>query len=431
MLRSIWNALHDRQKAILISMAELPRALEADHIYEYVAGRVGNHNRFNRAFTALRAISLITEKTTGGHETSRFELHPMVRAFVRTEYRSKSERQEHLGSLLSSCEVILARLSDEDGNRVSIAFLENISTKAELQLAMRQVNACAKTLVTAFDQMVVKGVADEYVRIAIVALDSIDWNEESALDDESLDSLIGNLAKIMVEMGMLDRLTPYLDRYTALVTQGTARHIGLCEIRTYVGWFTGNYEEAIKWGELGERQKEKSGLDTENDTSHNLALARRDSGDVPRALEHFSSGLSLNSICSEDHNKSRRDHSFYGNIGRCLALQGDSRTALRLYAKSYDLLQSEKVSQRQQLNLGYAAYWIAEGLDSLTQEYDARQFYQQASNIWRKRSPKLAEAPDFKLSQSEGLHSDRTRDKVSEWCRTWVVNQLEAEADVH
>ena len=119
-------------------MAELPRALEADHIFEYLGGRVGNHNRFDRAFRGLRAISLITEKTTGGQETSRFELHPMVRAFVRTGYRNSLERQKHLGSLLNCCDVILARLSDQDGNHVSIAFLENVTTKAELQLAMHQ-----------------------------------------------------------------------------------------------------------------------------------------------------------------------------------------------------------------------------------------------------------------------------------------------------
>ena len=57
----------------------------------------------------------------------------------------------------------------------------------------------------------------------------------SALEDEPLDSLMDKLATIMVEMGMLDRLTPYLDRYSDLVTRGTARHIRLCHMKNLCG----------------------------------------------------------------------------------------------------------------------------------------------------------------------------------------------------
>ena len=426
MLRSIWNALHDRQKTILISMAELPRALEADHIFEYLGGRVGSHNRFDRAFRGLRAISLITEKTTGGQETSRFELHPMVRAFVRTGYRNSSERQEQLGSLLNCCEVILARLNDHDGNHVSIAFLENVTTKAELQLAMLKVNACVTTLINSFDQLIVNGIADEFVRISIVALDSIDWNDNSALEDEPLDSLMDKLATIMVEMGMLDRLTPYLDRYSDLVTRGTARYIRLCHIRTYVAWFSGDFDEAIEWGELGEREKKKSGLDTVHDTSHTLALARRDSGDINTALGCFTTGLSIKEILAENHNNSKRGPTFYGNIGRCLALRGDTKQALRLYARSYDLLQQARTTPLEQLNLGYAACWIADALYALTDHEGARHFYWHASDVWQRRAPKRAEASNLRLSEIGETTRDKEPEQVADWCRTWVSNELGA-----
>ena len=429
MLQSIWNALNDRQRAILMSMAELPRALEADLLFQYLGGRVGNHNRFDRAFRGLQAISLITEKTTGGQEASRFELHPMVRAFVRKGYRNSAERKENIGSLLSCCEVIIARLSDQDGSHVSITLLENKTTMAELQLEMHEIEACVRTLVTTFDQMVVNGIADEFVRIAKLALDKIDRNNQSALEDETLDSLMEKLARIMVEMGMLERLTPYLDRYTALVTQGTARHIGLCNIRTYVAWFSGNFDEAIEWGELGEREKQESGLDTDNDASHNLALARRDSGDIHRALKYLTTGLPLKKIFKEDHRKSQRDYSFYGNIGRCLALRGDSKKALHLYAKAYDLILRSGTSQRQQLNLGYAAYWIAEAFDSLGEKDEAQQFYQHASNIWRRRAPKRAEAPNLKLAQMTGTHHDKTEAEISAWCHAYVAKLLEPMTD--
>ena len=221
----------------------------------------------------------------------------MVRAFVRKGYRNSTERQENLGTLLNCCDVIIARLSGQDGSRVSVTLLENMTTKAELQLEMRQIDACVRTLVASFDKMVVYGIADEFVRISKLALDKSEWINQSELEDETLDSLMEKLAPIMVEVGMLETLTPYLDRYSALVTQGTARHIGLCDIRTYVAWFSGNFDEAIKWGELGERQKLESGLDTDKDTSHNLALARRDAGDI--RLARLGSGTFHHRVATE------------------------------------------------------------------------------------------------------------------------------------
>ncbi len=424
MLRSIWNALHERQQTILSSMAELPRALEAEMLYEYLDGRVGSHNRFDRAFQGLRAISLIIEKATGGHEASRFELHPMVRAFVRTSYRNSTERRERLGSLLSRCEVIVARLSDNEGNTVSIALLENVTTKAELQLAMGNFEDCARTLVENFDQMVVKGITDEFVRLATWVLDAVDWNDQSPIEDETLDLLMEKVAHLMVEMGMLERLNPYLDSYTATVTDGTARHIGLCDIRTYVSWFSGNFDEAIAWGELGEQQKAKSGLDTDNDTSHNLALARRDSGDIDRALKYFLDGTSLRNALTEDHKSSKRDHSFYGNVGRCLALRGQFENALDLYAMSYDSLQSSATSQRRQLNLGYAAYWIAEALNSMGKKGEALLFYEHASSLWRRRAPQKAEEADDKRLRVGYESSVKAPEDIADLCRAWVAERV-------
>ena len=193
-----------------------------------------------------------------------------------------------------------------------------------------------------------------------------------------------------------------------------------------MAWFSGDFDEAIEWGELGEREKKKSGLDTVHDTSHTLALARRDSGDINTALGYFTTGLSIKEILAEDHNSSKRGPTFYGNIGRCLALRGDTKQALRLYARSYDLLQQATTAPLEQLNLGYAACWIADALYALADHEGARHFYWHASDVWQRRAPKRAEAPNLRLSEIEETTRDKEPEQVADWCRTWVSNELGA-----
>ena len=58
----------------------------------------------------------------------------------------------------------------------------------------------------------------------------------------------------------------------------------------------GEYKEAIRWGKKGQKLKESSGLDTLHDTSHNLALAERDSGNVSAALTYFLRGKKVDEV---------------------------------------------------------------------------------------------------------------------------------------
>ena len=166
-------------------------------------------------------------------------------------------------------------------------------------------------------------------------------------------------------------------------------------------------------------------MDTEQDASHNLALAKRDSGRIDEALAYFCRGESVAEILDHDHRSNGRDPSFYGNIGRCLALQGKSRTALKLYAKSFDSLRSGRVSENSQINLGYAADWIAEEL-SKTEDHDgARLFYEFAIGIWGTRSPKKAEEIEAKLNALSRLERpERSDNAIARRCDDWVDKSL-------
>jgi tetratricopeptide (TPR) repeat protein len=431
MLRGIWSTLDENQKTILSCMAELPRALKVELIFEYVGSAVTNHNRFDRAFRALRATSLITEKTSGDTEASRFELHPIVRAFVRAEHRNATQRNEQLDRLIACCEQIVIRLKTDQPHLVSIAFLENVTTKAELEYARGRTAECIETLVNSFDALISRGIADEFIRISKQVLDGIDWTTSSVLDDDDLDGLVERLADIMAERGLEDELRPYLDRFETSVRPGTARYIGFCSIKTYVAWITKDFEEAIKWGERGEKIKKQSGLDTQHDTSYHLALARRDSGQVKLALSHFIGGQSLDGVLSVDHVARGKEAPFYGNVGRCMALLGDWAVALRLYCRSYDLLEKSHTSPLKQINSGYAALWIGQALFNLERPDEAFRFLRRAETIWSRRAPKLLEQNQQELETIKPKVSQAVLNEppsgIDGWCNSWVASFLAEE----
>lgn len=219
------------------------------------------------------------------------------------------------------------------------------------------------------------------------------WESTSWHDDDKFINVVDFLIKTMTEVGQNEEAKEFLEIYTRHTPSGTSRFISICDLNCYVNWFNHDYDKATEWGRRGETLKKTSGLDTKYDTSHNLALSLRDSGHIDDALKIFSHGLSLEKILKENHNSSKRDASFYGNIGRCIGLLKDEKTALALYLKSYELLEADS-GARVMLNKGYASFWIAETLYDLERYSDSYYFAKKALRIWEKRAPLLSCRPE-------------------------------------
>lgn len=427
MLRGVWSGLNSNQQTILKYMAEMPRAMTLERIIEFVGDAVTSRNRFDRAFKGLKAISLLIEKGTGGIIPNRFELHPIVKAFVRREYRDQSERNEVIALLLTYCGQLVIRLKGKKGDKWSIDALEQLTTKADLELAMGNISGAIETLRNSSESLIARGIHEEFIRLAKEILNKTNWKESSWIEEEGFGELVRDLIRIMVEIGQSDEARHYLNQYSCIAPSGTARYIALCDLTAYVEWFEKNYEKAIDWGKRGVNLKKTSGLDTQHDSSHTLALAQRDSGLVDDALAHFCFGQNIESIIKEDHFSSKRDASFYGNIGRCLYFKEEIQNAMILYSKSVQLLERSDGSS-DILNSGYGTLWIGEALEKLMKFEEAYLFYRKCTSIWGGRAPKRAEEIHVRLTKLESKIPQSTKDFTDEMvdglCKKWIVDFL-------
>ena len=429
MLRGVWGTLNENQRLVLRCMSEIPRATESMRIYDYLRSQVKNHNKFDKAFQALKTLSLIIEKTSEGVMSSRFELHPMVKSFVRSEYQHKTERNDLIDAIIIQCGEVIIELRKHTASVFTVEILEELVTKAELELAKGSYLECIKTLNGSTEGLVRKGIQDEFVRLGIVIIENTDYSKSSWVESNDFETFIFRLSKLFAETGKYKILLKNLDQYMSVVSQGTSRFIGLCDVYAYAYWLNEEYAEAILWAEKGLSLKKTSGLDTSYDTEHNLALSRRDSGEVDKALEYFLRGEQISEVLVDDHIKSERGAQFYGNIGRCLALNDQYNDAIKLYCKSFDILVREDGDTDTKLNLGYASYWIAEILDETDNIKDSLCFYLNAVYQWEKRAAKLAEKPTMRISrfsESDEYLSliEMTELEISNKCSEWVSSEL-------
>lgn len=417
MLRSIWKSLNENQKNILRCMAEVQRSVEEEKIYEFMKGEIANQNRFNRAFKGLKAINIIIERTGVSSCMKKYDLHPMVRAFIRDEFPSNIERKRYISMILKHYDNII--LVSRNGTKsLSTTVLEELVTKVELELECGDIKSAIHTIEDTSDDFIERGLHEEYIRLAKKAFNLNNWENSSWHDDDKFIKVTDFLIKTMTEVGQHEEVINFLEIFTRHTPAGTSRFISICDLNCYVNWFNHDYDKAIEWGRRGETLKKTSGLDTNYDTSHNLALALRDSGQTDDALKIFLHGLSLEEILKEDHNISKRDASFYGNIGRCVGLNKNNLAALRLYLKSYELLEADSGS-RVVLNKGYASFWIAETLYNLGRYSDSYFFAKKALRIWAKRAPLLSCRPENLL--------EKLKDKVP----TKVVGASDTDIEIY
>ena len=427
-LRSIWTTLHRREKYILRCMAEIRRPLASEEIHVFTRAQVATYNRFDRAFRALKSISLVTEKRASGTSFSRFDLHPLVTSFIRKEYVNNRERASLLGKLVQICDTRSKDLKERGQSGATVAYLENRVTRTELSINCGDMDAAIRTLGDIVESLQMRGFHEELIRLGCMILNVTNWKSSPWAKSDSFHELSIGVIKQLVELGKAEEARSYAQEYMNALPHRGARFIDACELLAYVEWFDGNLDGAVKIAQRGVDLKRSSGIDTFSDCEHVLALAKRDGGDAKAALEYFRLGQPVEAILRDDHRSSGRDASYYGNVGRCLYLSGNLQGALRCYLKSYDLL-SEEDAGVTMLNRGYACLWISEILETWGSIDECYRFLKLAELYWRKRAPARAYKLGDKLNQ---LHSRldqciKTLDdsQIELECRTWIAEELE------
>ena len=421
MFKALWKGLNSRQQSILRCMAEVRYPETAELIRDFVGSLIKSYNQFQRAFEGLKALSLVVERGLDSRG-KKFDLHPLVRSFIRTEYPSQQERLPYIKPILLFFTRLITSLS-EPSQQARLEDLLRWTAKAELELASNDSKAALETISRCSDRLVARGFHEEFFRVAKLILDSIDWNTIENQNSPQFHNVINHLISTLVEHHREDEARLYLKRYEISGGSSTVARLRVCKRACYVEWMVGDYDKAILLGREGVRMRKESGIDTEHDPSHTLALALRDSGQLDAALEIFAPDQTVEEILLEDHLNSGKNAIFYGNVGRCLQFKGQLAFALQCYVNSAELLQNSSDSSGI-MNQGYAALWIGEVLEELGDYNSAYNFYSQAIIIWEKRAPIRVSIPREKRERVSHLVDSNcvfsTNDEVEFFCRDWL-----------
>ncbi len=411
-LNSIWETLSDRQRLVLRSLAEAVRPETVEEISEALCNEM-KYLKVFKALAMLRSMSLVVVKRRSDI-TDLYELHPLVRRFVRKKF-TRPERSAFIKSIINVYRNFIARHRFELEETPTLSTLQYWTQSAELSASGGYVADAIETLVEVTDAFEGSAYSREFSRSARIVLDSFNWVSErhkyKAFED-LFDSHITNLA-YTGEWTEIDRL---LEKYEMTVSEKDARYIFYCNLRCFSKWIRGEFTDAVIWGRKGQLFKTSSGVDTEYDISHNLALAERDAGQAELAIPTFLEGRSLEQILDPDELEEEWGGSRYGNVGRCLHFMGQVDSALICYQKSAILI--EKDAEGAHIpNQGYIRRWIGELLHARKQYRLAALFLEAARRKWEQVSPpRTREIANLqhqlfghlpKLTESDSVNTER------------------------
>ena len=397
--RTIWGMLNEHQRSVLRTMAELDRSEPKSRLLEILPGI--NVNRVNRALTALQSFHLIETRTQAEGEPL-LGLHPIIRQFVRTTFPMR-DREKHASAIYRFLDGMIARFKKLLQEEPSYEILEPWTRKAELQITFRRFAEATSTISEVVRPLVNRGYSEEFIRLATLLFAKVDW-AEACTSYKDFDTVFYRCLETMIEFGH-EATENLLTRYEGGIPGKSSQFIMLCDLRCYAEWYAERYDSAIRWGREGKELKERTAVDTAFSTEHHLALALRDAGQVPKAVESFLGGERLEELVTPGKWIHDKEASFYGNIGRCLFLIGRLEGALVCYVKSAQLLEKDH-EHGARLNKGYIRFWIAELLVQQA-EYDlASALYRAAACMWDDCSPPRSERASERLEALMASHPE-------------------------
>jgi tetratricopeptide (TPR) repeat protein len=383
-LRSIWKGLSEHQKSLLRTLAEFERSKAEDEIFEMVVSM--NWNRFSKTFKLLKAWQLVVVKSRPG-EREVAELHPLVKAFIRREFQPQ-DRERFITPIIKYLEKMIGKFKGVLDQEPSFAILEHWTQKAEVEINRGRLEDACKTLMEASKALRTRGYGEEFARIGKRILQEIVWSE-AFMGFQGFANLVGTVVEVTTQLGQFEEAEGLLEKYESAIPGKSALYISLCDLRCNLYWYWQKFDRAVVWGERGEELKKSTDVDTSFSTSHNLALSRRDSGDIEPALTHFLGGRTLDEVLNKGSEDKEIGGAFYGNIGRCLHLLGRVDDALIAYGKSARILEDD-TSVSGQLNRGYIRLWIGDVLRSSGKVELARMFLLAAIYRWHDIAPPRA-----------------------------------------
>jgi tetratricopeptide (TPR) repeat protein len=380
MLRPIWSTLSEREQTILSVLSECNRPLSEARIERLVASEIRTSNQFRRSLKAVVSLGLVIRKGAGG-DVPLYETHPVVRGYLRTVLGLK-EREPFLNMIANNTKDYIVEVSTAQGmTTIAIESYELATLNLETLIEGRKLVDAARAARKVSERFIARGLLLEYVRIASNVIDGFDWNELVKPDSEEVHEFIRGLVLNFVEVGREADARILITRYQPYLLKSTPFRIKWYAAMCRMEWLLGHFDEAVRQGTKGTSLKSDSNIDTDADASYVLNLALRDAGHADQALKYYLNGSDPIATLQSGNKKGTLQHSFCGNVGRCLYLQGNHDLATRYYAKSWALLEGDDGSIAQE-NRGWAALWIGEAFVGAGDFDRAAVFLAHARNIW-------------------------------------------------
>lgn len=419
-LQSIWNMLREREQTVLRTLAECVRPTTEVELASFLEGQL-NFNKVGRALSTLRSLNLIVVKSSGSIR-DHIELHPVVKEFIKKTF-SLADRRSVIDIIIDYYERFFAvRLGLSRAN-LTVQELQNWVESIELHVSAGKFDPAFNLIGEVLRSGLYQLNSREFVRVCGILFSQDIWANHSSY--EAFDRIATAYTSVLADLGRVDEARRFLAQYRETIEGKSARYINYCDMFCYLEWVIGEFKESIKWGEEGDRLKSKANTDTVFDSRHNLALARRDSGDIDPALTFFLKGRAIEAALDPDDLDEKVDGSYYGNIGRCLQLMGQVDTALVCYRKSALLIEKDEAG-RAVSNRGYVRQWIGEVFATKNALADAAKFLKAAMKIWEMTSPVresrlmalVASRPELaiKVAETDEVESER-------YCVAWFFGR--------
>lgn len=382
-LKSIWSQLADREQLVLQVLAETVRPTTALQVADYLGSRL-RFNRVTKAVAQLRSLNLVVVKRQEGTEA--YELHPLIRTFVRRTHR-KAERVWFIDAILSVYNAMFDLQRPTLSGRTSVRTVRQWLEGAELHVNAERPDAAIASL-NEINFAATSEAPVEFARVAGLVFDREDLADVASLPH--FDDVFPDYVRTLATLGATETAFEALERYERTLAGKEVRYISLCDMHCHLHWWNRNYDAAIKWGSEGVELKKASGVDTVLDSAHNLALAQRDAGLVDPALRFFLGGNPLEEVTAPSGLEEERSESFYGNIGRCLHFMGQVDPAIACYKKSAALAQESEAAYGLE-NQAFIREWIGELLEARGDALLAVAFLGAAAVKWERISPDRSE----------------------------------------
>jgi hypothetical protein len=296
MLNSIWDILRDREQLVLRIMAETVKPETETEIGEYLRDTL-TYNKLIKALRVLRSLNVVVIKRRN-EATDLLELHPLVRRFVVKKF-PKKERVTIIDSIINAYQRFRGSHKAELDERPSLPVLQYWTQNAELAMEAEKYSEAFRSLSEACEAFLSSAYPREFARTARKVLAVADWVTDHG-KWRGVDHVISTQVRILSNLGEIEEVDRLLEKYELSVPERDARYINYADARCYSKWVRGDFTTAIRWGKIGVDLKSASGVDTQYDASHNLALAERDAGTPEKALSEFLEARPLAEVLDPD-----------------------------------------------------------------------------------------------------------------------------------